>query len=120
MCAVQAAIWLIPSDELDGREAAVGLAAIGSIGMLGSFTGPFAWGLAKDYTGDYRAGLFGVAAAYLTAAGILLYIRNLHRTARPDTLPAPAPARCGRADGAAHRGGASVSPDAAAPPGAVP
>jgi MFS transporter, ACS family, tartrate transporter len=39
--AVQAAFWLIPSDVLHGRTAAVGVAAIGSIGMVGSFLGPY-------------------------------------------------------------------------------
>jgi ACS family tartrate transporter-like MFS transporter len=40
--AVQATFWLIPSDVLHGRSAAVGVAAIGSIGMVGSFIGPYA------------------------------------------------------------------------------
>jgi nitrate/nitrite transporter NarK len=59
--AVQAAFWLIPSDALHGRSAAVGLAALGSIGMLGAFVGPFAWGLLKDHTGTYHAGLVSLA-----------------------------------------------------------
>src|SRR5262249_30788070 len=52
--AVQASFWLIPSDVLQGRSAAVGVAAIGSIGMVGSFVGPYAWGFAKDFTGSYQ------------------------------------------------------------------
>lgn len=39
--AIQAVFWLIPSDAPHGRSAAVGLAAIGSIGMTGLFLGPW-------------------------------------------------------------------------------
>src|SRR6185436_18921678 len=66
--AVQATFWLIPSDVLHGRSAAVGVAAIGSIGMIGSFIGPYAWGVARDLTGSYQAGLLSLTAAYLIAA----------------------------------------------------
>jgi ACS family tartrate transporter-like MFS transporter len=79
--AAQAAFWLIPSDALRGQSAAVGLAAVGSIGMLGAFVGPYAWGLAKDYTGDYRAGLLCVAISFTAAAALLLIIRHLARRA---------------------------------------
>jgi MFS transporter, ACS family, tartrate transporter len=83
MCAVQASFWLIPSDELHGRDAAVGLAAIGSIGMLGSFIGPYAWGLAKDYTGNYRGGFIALAVFYGVAALILVLFRQIARPLRP-------------------------------------
>ena len=48
--AVQAAFWSIPKDMLRGYSAAVGLAAIGSIGMLVSFIGTYCSGLAISYT----------------------------------------------------------------------
>jgi len=73
--AVQAAFWLIPSDSLQGRSAAVGLAALGSVGMLGAFVGPFAWGLLKDHTGSYQAGLLSLAAIFSVAAALLLIIK---------------------------------------------
>ncbi|MBV8805104.1 MAG: MFS transporter [Sinobacteraceae bacterium] len=80
--AVQAAFWLIPSDALHGRSAAVGLAALGSIGMLGAFVGPFAWGLLKDRTGNYQAGLLSLAVSFAVAATLVLLIRSLSRSAR--------------------------------------
>ena len=73
--AVQAAFWPIPSDLLRGRSAAVGLAAVGSIGMLGGFVGPYSWGIAKDHTGDYRVGLLTLCVIYLVAAGLVLVVR---------------------------------------------
>ena len=77
--AVQATFWLIPSDVLHGRSAAVGVAAIGSIGMIGSFIGPYAWGVAKDFTGGYQAGLLWLVVPHLAAAAIVLVLAVRHR-----------------------------------------
>lgn len=74
--AIQAVFYLIPSDFLRGRAAAGGIAAIGSIGMMGSFVGPYAWGLAKDYTGSFQAGLLALTVPYLAAAAIVLVLRQ--------------------------------------------
>ena len=74
--AIQAVFYLIPSDFLRGRSAAGGIAAIGSIGMIGSFVGPYAWGLAKDYTGSFQAGLLSLTLPYLVAAAIVLVLRQ--------------------------------------------
>ena len=81
--AIQAVFWLIPSDALHGRSAAVGLAAIGSIGMVGSFLGPWVWGLARDHTGGYQAGLVSLAGVYVLSAALLLLARRLARPAAP-------------------------------------
>jgi MFS transporter, ACS family, tartrate transporter len=74
--AFQATFWLIPSDVLKGREAAVGVAAIGSIGMIGSFLGPYLWGIARDLTGGYRVGLLWLVVAHLIGAAILFVARR--------------------------------------------
>jgi ACS family tartrate transporter-like MFS transporter len=87
--AVQAAFWLIPSDAFHGRSAAVGVAAIGSIGMVGSFIGPYAWGVARDFTGSYRAGLLWLVLPHLVAAAIVLVVRHIARST-PVVSPAVA------------------------------
>jgi MFS transporter, ACS family, tartrate transporter len=74
--AVQAVFWLIPSDETYGRPAAIGFAAIGCVGMLGAFIGPYLWGVAKDFTGTYRVGLIALSVAYSLAAAIVLLMRR--------------------------------------------
>jgi ACS family tartrate transporter-like MFS transporter len=84
--AVQATFWLIPSDVLHGRSAAVGVAAIGSIGMVGSFVAPYAWGMAKDFTGSYQAGLLWLVASNLVAATIVLVARRTERSLRAARL----------------------------------
>jgi ACS family tartrate transporter-like MFS transporter len=74
--AVQAVFWLLPSDELHGRSAAVGVAAIGSIGMIGAFAGPYAWGMAVDATGGFRAGQIVLSAAFAVVLGLVLSLRK--------------------------------------------
>jgi ACS family tartrate transporter-like MFS transporter len=78
--ALQTVFWLIPSDVLHGKSAAVGVAFIGSIGMVGAFFGPYAWGVARDRTGNYHAGLMALAAAYLVAAIMVLLVRKMARS----------------------------------------
>jgi MFS transporter, ACS family, tartrate transporter len=67
---------------LHGRSAAIGVAAIGSIGMVGSFIGPYAWGVAKDFTGSYQAGLLWLVVPHLAAAMIVLAVRRIGRATR--------------------------------------
>jgi ACS family tartrate transporter-like MFS transporter len=86
--AAAAVFWLIPTDLLRGRSAAVGVAAINAIGMIGSFLGPWAWGVARDATGGFQAGLASLPLVYLLAAGVILALR----AARPAPAPFPAPA----------------------------
>jgi len=86
--AVQGVFWLIPSDVLHGRSAAVGVAAIGSIGMVGSFIGPYVWGMAKDFTGSYQVGLLSLALPHVVAAIIVLLLRHRARL-KPAGSPVP-------------------------------
>jgi ACS family tartrate transporter-like MFS transporter len=85
--ALQGTFWLIPSDVFHGRAAAVAVAAIGSIGMTGAFLGPYAWGIAKDFTGSYRAGLMGLVLPNLAAAAIVLVVRHAAQSRLRATSP---------------------------------
>lgn len=75
----QPAFWSIPGAFLHGRMAAVGVAAIGAVGMIGAFLGPWAWGAAVDRTGGFTTGLFALAVPYLLAATLILLVRRLSR-----------------------------------------
>ncbi len=86
--AAAAVIWLIPSDQLSGRSAAAGVAAIGTIGMIGSFLAPYGWGLLKDHTGSFAAGLMVLPALYAIAAGIVLWLRAAARRVTAHALQA--------------------------------
>jgi len=68
----------LPTEFLEGRKAAAGIAAINSIGNLGGFTGPYLIGWAKTATGSFTLG-FMLAAIPLLAAVIFAF--SLRRAA---------------------------------------
>ncbi len=74
-------VWLAPTELIPPRSAAASFAAINSIGQIGSFLSPVAWGLAKDITGSFQAGLSVMPVPFLLAAGIVLTLRH-HRARR--------------------------------------
>ena len=50
--------------------------------MIGAFLGPWFWGIARDFTGSYRAGLLSLFFPILVAAMILLVLRRQAHNAR--------------------------------------
>ncbi|MFJ1971270.1 MFS transporter [Streptomyces sp. NPDC087903] len=48
-------LWTIPRSYLDARAVAPGIALVNSIGNLGGFVAPTAFGLIEDATGSTRA-----------------------------------------------------------------
>jgi ACS family tartrate transporter-like MFS transporter len=77
-----AVFWLIPTHALRDRAAAVGIAAINAIGMIGSFAAPFLWGVLKDQTGNFDIGLRSLPILLLLAAAVVLVLR-FRRPASP-------------------------------------
>jgi MFS transporter, ACS family, tartrate transporter len=80
---IAAVIWLVPGDLLHPRFAAVSIAAINAIGQLGSFFSPYAWGLAKTYTGSFHLGLTVLPIPFLIAGVLVLILRSRARTEAP-------------------------------------
>ncbi|MCX4775319.1 MFS transporter [Streptomyces sp. NBC_01264] len=62
--------WQVPAGFLGGVGAAGGIALINSCGNLSGFAAPFVTGWLKDATGDFRAGMWAVAA-FMTLAAVL-------------------------------------------------
>ncbi|MFF9217055.1 MFS transporter [Streptomyces viridosporus] len=62
--------WSVAMARMSGLVAAAGLAFINTIGLLGGFLGPYAFGLAEDATGNPSAGLYVVIAS--SVVGVLL------------------------------------------------
>jgi len=77
--AVSGAFWLAPSEIVHPRAVAVTVAAINGLGQVGSFVFPWLWGLAKDSTGGYQAGLSALPFAFLAAAAVMLGLRQARR-----------------------------------------
>ncbi|POX47057.1 MFS transporter [Streptomyces sp. Ru71] len=86
--------WTIPQSYLDARAAAPGIALINSIGNLGGFVAPTAFGLIEDATGSTKGGLVGLTAVGFLAALSVLLVRGGGRNdrrrvkARPAVTPA--------------------------------
>jgi ACS family tartrate transporter-like MFS transporter len=63
------------ADILHVRQVAVGSAAINTLWQIGNFLSPYVWGLAKDATGTFRAGLIGASVVAVGEALFILYVR---------------------------------------------
>jgi MFS transporter, ACS family, tartrate transporter len=74
--ATQGVFFAMPATFMKGKPAAVGIAAINSIALLGGFVGPFWMGLMRDWTGSYRIGLITLAVPSLVGAGMTLFLRS--------------------------------------------
>ncbi|MFE9177632.1 MFS transporter [Streptomyces sp. NPDC007126] len=84
--------WTIPQSYLDARAAAPGIALINSIGNLGGFVAPTAFGIIEDSTGSTKGGLVGLTVVGFLAALSVLLVRGGGRNDRVRTRPAKAPA----------------------------
>ena len=74
--ATQGVFYAMPATFMKGKPAAVGIAAINCIALLGGLVGPFWMGLMKDWTGSYRIGLITLAVPSLVGAGMTLFLRS--------------------------------------------
>jgi ACS family tartrate transporter-like MFS transporter len=84
VCALSAwsgVFWLAPCETISENTMAISVAAINSVGIAGGFVGPLLWGMARDATGNFHAGLMTLAAAFLAAVGLVLLMRHSARKA---------------------------------------
>ncbi|WP_418949192.1 MFS transporter [Pseudomonas asiatica] len=88
--AASALFWPIPQGYLDARIAAAVIALINSIGNLGGFVAPTAFGFLEQTTGSIEGGLYGLAATSLLAAAAVFFARTTPRGGHG--LPAVRPA----------------------------
>jgi len=73
--------WTMPSTFLTGAAAAASIAWINSLGNLGGFFGPSVVGIAKDVTGSFAGGLYGLALFSLVSALVAALALDLPRRA---------------------------------------
>lgn len=71
------------AEVLHVRELAVGAAAINTMSQIGAFVTPYAWGVAKDATGGFQAGLFGLLVMTLMLGALTLLLRHQVRGRLP-------------------------------------
>lgn len=81
------------ADLLPPAQVAVGSAAINTLWQTGSFLSPYAFGIAKDATGTYQAGLIVASVVASFQVLLLLYLRSRvlaeRRQRALELLPAP-------------------------------
>ena len=64
--------WSLPTAFLSGAAAAVGIAAINSVGNLAGFVSPYLVGMLKDLTGSTQTGMVMLAAMLALGAAAVL------------------------------------------------
>jgi MFS family permease len=64
--------WSLPTSFLSGAAAAVGIAAINSVGNLAGFVSPYLVGNLKDLTGSTRTGMYMLAGMLVLGAVAVL------------------------------------------------
>jgi MFS family permease len=69
--------WPIPQDYLDARIAAGVIALINSLGNLGGFFAPAAFGYLQEHTGSITGGLYGLGVISVLAAGATFLCRTV-------------------------------------------
>jgi len=84
--AASALFWPIPQSYLDVRIAAAVIALINSLGNLGGFVAPTAFGLLEQRTGSIQGGLYGLATASLLGAVIVFFARMRPKRDEPAAL----------------------------------
>lgn len=83
--AFQTIFFVVPTEISEGKEAAVGIALVNSVGMCGAFVGPYIWGYIKAASGDYRPGLLAISASFFIALYLIaLFQRHCSGTIRVD------------------------------------
>lgn len=86
--AASSLFWPIPQSYLDMRVAAGVIALINSLGNLGGFVAPAAFGILEQRTGSIQGGLYGLAVASLLGAVAVMFTRSRPRTGAPDAISA--------------------------------
>jgi sugar phosphate permease len=74
--AASSLFWPIPQGYLDARIAAAVLALINSLGNLGGFFAPAAFGYLEQKTGSIQGGLYALSAASILAAALVFLART--------------------------------------------
>jgi MFS family permease len=85
--------WSVAMARMSGLMAAAGLAFINTIGLIGGFIGPYAFGLVENITGNPGSGFLVVVVSSILGVALApllgLAIRHEDRTAAVSTSPAP-------------------------------
>ena len=74
--AVTLSTIVICTEVVSRRMAGVAVGAVNSLSQLGAFVAPWLWGISKDRTGGYHAGLLLLPVAFVAATALALNLRR--------------------------------------------
>jgi MFS transporter, ACS family, tartrate transporter len=86
LAGLQTPLLAMPASFLKGKSMAAGIATINMVAMMGGFIGPWAMGVAKDRSGDYRLGLVALVVPSLLGAALVLTMRVRERVRATETV----------------------------------
>jgi MFS family permease len=66
-----ALFWRLPSEAIEGRALAAGLAAVNALGNLGGFVGPYVMGVLVGRSANAATALYALAASLIAAGAVL-------------------------------------------------
>ena len=66
-----ALFWRLPSERIEGRALAAGLAAVNAVGNLGGFAGPYLVGMLVGRSSNPTIALLALAGSLIAAGAVL-------------------------------------------------
>ncbi|EGD57518.1 d-galactonate transporter [Novosphingobium nitrogenifigens DSM 19370] len=79
---VTLSMWMLCTDLVVPGEMAVATAMVNTMAQTGAFVGPILWGMARDATGSFRAGFWGLVAAQVAALVFVAVLARRHGAGR--------------------------------------
>jgi ACS family tartrate transporter-like MFS transporter len=76
---VTLSVWMLCTDMVAPSDMAVGSAMVNTMSQAGAFVGPIAWGVARDATGSFHAGFWGLVVVQVLA---LMFVAAIVRFRR--------------------------------------
>ena len=88
---VQPTIWALVMERVSGRAAAGLLAYVNTIGLLGGFVGPYAFGLAEKATGTASSGVLILVGTSVLSLVLVPVLASRRRAANADAHASDSP-----------------------------
>jgi len=68
---VTLSVWMACTDRVAPRDMAVATATVNTMSQIGAFAGPIGWGMLRDATGSFHAGMIGLCLIQIAALGVI-------------------------------------------------
>ena len=83
---VTLSVWMLCTDLVQPRDMAVATAMVNAMSQAGAFFGPIVWGVARDRTGSFHAGFWGLVVVQVMALMCVGAIARYRRNRKPGSI----------------------------------